>query len=100
MTGRFRLIVKLETWRIFTAYGIDNTGSPASGPWQAYSSTSFNSYFHKGDSLNCELVDGSRRYARISFGRVAYDVPIGADGFGWVRWPPTTMCGRAICGAR
>ena len=55
MTGKFRLIVKLETWRIFIAYGIDNTGSAASGPWQAYSSTSFNSYFNQGDSLNVSL---------------------------------------------
>lgn len=81
MTGKFRLIVKLETWRIFTAYGIDNTGSPASGPWQAYSSTSFNSYFYKGDSLNVSLSTVPDAMRELSFGRVAYDVPIGADGF-------------------
>ena len=81
MSGRFRLIVKLETWRIFTTYGIDNTGSPASGPWQAYSSTSFNSYFYKGDSLNVSLSTVPDDMKELSFGRIAYDVPIGSDGF-------------------
>jgi hemolysin activation/secretion protein len=81
MTGKFRLIVKLETWRIFTTYGIDNTGSAASGPWQAYSSTSFNSYFYKGDSLNVSLSTVPDDMKELSFGRIAYDVPIGSDGF-------------------
>src|SRR5579863_6640905 len=33
-TGRFRLIVYLKTWHIFTSFGLDNLGSSAIGPWQ------------------------------------------------------------------
>jgi hypothetical protein len=31
-SGRFRLVVHLKTWRIFTSFGIDNLGSSSVGP--------------------------------------------------------------------
>ncbi len=33
-TGRFRLIVEVKTWHIFTSLGVDNLGSSSVDPWQ------------------------------------------------------------------
>jgi hemolysin activation/secretion protein len=79
-TGQFRLIVKLDTWRIFMSQGFDNTGAPATGPWQAYSSTSFNSYLMKGDTFNVSVSSVPNENRELRFGKVAYDMPFGADG--------------------
>jgi len=35
-SGRFRLIVELQTWRVYLSVGADNLGSASVGPWQAY----------------------------------------------------------------
>jgi hemolysin activation/secretion protein len=80
MSGKFRLIVKVETWSTFTAFGVDNTGTVATGPWQVYSSTSFNSYLVQGDSFNVSLSTVPDDTREMRFGRVAYDIPLGADG--------------------
>ena len=45
------------------------------------SSTSFNSYFNKGDSLNVSLSTVPDSMREVAFARVTYDVPIGTDGF-------------------
>ena len=79
-TGQFRLIVKLDTWRIFMSQGFDNTGAAPTGPWQAYSSTSFNSYVTKGDTLNVSVSTIPNETRELRFGKVAYETPMGADG--------------------
>ena len=79
-TGQFRLIVKLDTWRIFMSQGFDNTGAAPTGPWQAYSSTSFNSYVTKGDTLNVSVSTIPNESRELRFGKVAYETPLGADG--------------------
>ena len=79
-TGRFRLIVYLNTWHIYTSFGIDNLGSSAVGPWQTYATGAFNSYLAAGDTLALNLSTTPGDPRELAFGRLAYDVPVGTDG--------------------
>ena len=79
-SGRFRLIVKVETWRIYESVGLDSYGSYAVGPLQAYSSTFFNSYLAKGDTLNLNLSTVPDATRDLRYGRISYGIPIGPDG--------------------
>jgi hemolysin activation/secretion protein len=79
-TGRFRLVVYLKTWHIFTSFGLDNLGSSAIGPWQTYATGAFNSYLLPGDTLALNLSTIANDPRELAFGRLAYDVPVGTDG--------------------
>jgi hemolysin activation/secretion protein len=79
-TGRFRLTVSVRTWRIYTSFGLDNLGSSAVGPWQSYATGAFNSYLTPGDTLAVNLSTTPGDPRELAFGRLSYDVPIGADG--------------------
>jgi hemolysin activation/secretion protein len=80
-TGRFRLIVEVKTWHIFTSLGIDNLGSSSVGPWQTYAVAAFNSYLAPGDTLALNLSTTPGDPRELAFGRLSYDVPVGTDGF-------------------
>ncbi|CAN7340870.1 ShlB/FhaC/HecB family hemolysin secretion/activation protein [Bradyrhizobium sp. LjRoot220] len=79
-SGRFRLVVELKTWHLYTSFGVDNMGSSAVGPWQSYGTAAFNSYLAPGDSLvlNLSTTPGDPR--QLAFGRLSYEVPVGTDG--------------------
>jgi hemolysin activation/secretion protein len=79
-TGRFRLIVEVKTWHIFTSLGIDNLGSSSVGPWQTYATAAFNSYLLPGDTLALNLSTTPGDPRELAFGRLSYDVPVGTDG--------------------
>ncbi len=79
-TGRFRLIVFLKTWHIYTSFGLDNLGSYAIGPWQTYATGAFNSYLLPGDTLALNLSTIANDPRELAFGRLSYDVPVGTDG--------------------
>lgn len=79
-TGRFRLIVFVKTWHIFTSFGIDNLGSSSVGPWQTYATAAFNSYLAPGDTLAVNLSTIANDPRELGFGRLSYDVPVGVDG--------------------
>ncbi len=79
-TGRFRLIVQLKTWHIYTSFGLDNLGSSAIGPWQTYATGAFNSYLLPGDTLALNLSTIANDPRELAFGRLSYDVPVGTDG--------------------
>src|SRR3984893_3078455 len=79
-TGRFRLVVHLKTWQIYTSFGVDNLGSSAVGPWQAYATGAFNSYLLPGDTLALNLSTTPADPRQLGFGRLSYDVPVGTDG--------------------
>jgi hemolysin activation/secretion protein len=79
-TGRFRLIVYLNTWHIYTSFGIDNLGSSSVGPWQTYATGAFNSYLAPGDTLALNLSTTPGDPRQLAFGRLSYDVPVGTDG--------------------
>ena len=79
-SGRFRLVVYLKTWHIYTSFGVDNLGSSSVGPWQSYATAAWNSYLAPGDSLvlNLSTTPGDPR--QLAFGRLSYEVPVGTDG--------------------
>ena len=79
-TGRFRLVVSVETWQNFTALSIDNRGTDAIGPWQSYFASSFNSVFMGGDTVGVNLSTIPDTPAELGFGRLFYNAPIGNDG--------------------
>jgi hemolysin activation/secretion protein len=79
-TGTFRLVVHLQTWRIYSATGADNLGSSAVGPWQTYATAAFNSYLVAGDTLAVNLSTVANDPSELRFGRLSYDAPVGTDG--------------------
>jgi len=79
-TGRFRLIVYVNTWHIYTSFGIDNLGSSSVGPWQTYATGAFNSYLAPGDTLALNLSTTPGDPRELAFSRLSYDVPVGVDG--------------------
>ena len=79
-TGHFRLVVDLKTWHVYTAFGVDNLGSSAVGPWQTYATGAFNSYLLPGDTLAINLSTIPTDPRQLAFGRLSYDVPVGPDG--------------------
>jgi hemolysin activation/secretion protein len=79
-TGCFRLVLDLKTWHVLTALGLDNLGSSAVGPWQSYATAAFNSYLLPGDTLAVNLSTTVTDPRQLGFGRLSYDVPVGADG--------------------
>ena len=79
-TGRFRLVVDVRTWRIYTWFGLDNLGSSSVGPLQTYATAAFNSYLRPGDTLALNLATTPGDPRELAFGRLSYDVPVGTDG--------------------
>jgi hemolysin activation/secretion protein len=79
-TGRFRLLVDVTTWHIYTSFGLDNLGSSSVGPWQTYATGAFNSYLAPGDTLALNLSTTPGDPRELGFGRLSYDVPVGTDG--------------------
>jgi hemolysin activation/secretion protein len=80
-SGRFRLVVYLKTWHVYAWTGMDNLGSAAVGPWQAYASGAFNSYLTPGDMLALNLSTVANDPRELGFGRLSYDAPVGTDGW-------------------
>jgi hemolysin activation/secretion protein len=79
-SGRFRLIVHLKTWHLYTSLGVDNLGSSSVGPWQSYATAAFNSYLTPGDSLVVNLSTTPADPRQLAFGRLSYEAPVGTDG--------------------
>ncbi|MET4212345.1 POTRA domain-containing protein [Bradyrhizobium sp. LA2.1] len=79
-TGRFRLIVHLKTWHVFSSFGVDNLGSSSVGPWQTYATGAFNSYLTPGDTLAVNLSTIANDPRELGFARLSYDAPVGVDG--------------------
>ncbi|HET7803653.1 MAG TPA: POTRA domain-containing protein [Pseudolabrys sp.] len=79
-SGKFRLVVRIKTWRIFAGFGFDNMGAYAVGPYEAFATSAFNSYFLPGDSLGFSASTTPVSVREFGFGRLWYDTPVGADG--------------------
>ena len=79
-SGNFRLVLRLKTWHVFTAFGLDNLGSSAVGPWQSYATGALNSYLLPGDTLAVNLSTAANDPRQLGFGRLSYDAPVGTDG--------------------
>jgi hemolysin activation/secretion protein len=79
-TGRFRLVVYVKTWHVFSSFGLDNLGSSSVGPWQTYATGAFNSYLTPGDTLVANLSTVANDPRELGFARLSYDAPVGVDG--------------------
>ncbi|GEP09030.1 ShlB/FhaC/HecB family hemolysin secretion/activation protein [Methylobacterium gnaphalii] len=80
-SGRYRLKVSVKSWTIYGAIGLDNLGSSAVGPWQGSATMALNSMLVPGDSLVFAGSSSLGSWRELSFGSLAYDAPIGSDGF-------------------
>jgi hemolysin activation/secretion protein len=79
-SGRFRLVVDLETWHVFQSYGLDNWGTPAVGPLELYSTSALNSFLLPGDTLGLNLSNTPDKPHELGFSRLFYDAPVGTGG--------------------
>jgi hemolysin activation/secretion protein len=79
-TGRFRLVLQVQTWHVYGFAGVDNLGASTVGPWQSYATAAFNSYFTPGDTLAVNLSTTPGDVRELSFVRLSYDTPVGTDG--------------------
>lgn len=79
-SGRFRLVVWLESWQNYTAVSLDNRGSDAIGPLQSYVASSFNSALMAGDTFGVNLSTIPDTPTELGFGRLFYNAPVGNDG--------------------
>ena len=79
-SGKFRLVVWIKAWRIFAGFGFDSMGAYAVGPYEAFATAAFNSYFLPGDSLGFSASTTPVSVHEFGFGRLWYDTPVGTDG--------------------
>ena len=79
-SGKFRLIVFVESWRVFTSMSLDNRGTPAVGPLQGYFATAFNSLLLGSDTLAVNLSTIPDATQENGYSRVLYDMPLGLNG--------------------
>lgn len=79
-SGKFRLIVFVEAWRVYTTLGLDNRGTPAVGPLQGYFATAVNSLFQKSDTLAVNLATIPDATQENGYSRALYDMPLGNSG--------------------
>ena len=79
-TGRFRLNLKLKSWRLYANTSLDNSGTRAVGPLQAYATVAANSTLVAGDSTAVNLSTVPDATRELRYGRLSYDTPIGSDG--------------------
>lgn len=79
-TGRFRLLVQVETWHVWTAFDLDNYGSREIGPLQAFIGTAFNSFGMAGETVTINLATVPDSPRELRFGGITLDAPVGAGG--------------------
>jgi len=79
-SGKFRLIVWIQTWNVFAALGFDNQATSAVGPLEAFATTGFNSYFLPGDTFNLNASSTPASMQEFRYGQVSYSAPVGTDG--------------------
>lgn len=79
-SGRFRLTVTVDTWTNYTTASLDNRGTIATGPLQAYLASSFNSNVVAGDAFGVNVSTVPNMPQELAFGRLFYNAPVGTDG--------------------
>lgn len=76
--GTADLIVDVVAGRPYAANaGVDNYGNRYTGEVRVSGGVALNSPLHRGDQLNLDLLSSGRG---LTFGRLAYRIPVGADG--------------------
>ena len=79
-TGRFKLLVQVETWHVWTGFDLDNHGSREIGPLQAFIGTAFNSFGTGGETVAVNLATVPDAPRELRFGGIALDAPVGSGG--------------------
>lgn len=79
-TGKFRLIVTVQTWGVAATAAMDNLGSSSVGPWESFVTANVNSSFVPGDTLAMVGSTVPNRPDELAYGRVSYDAPVGDNG--------------------
>jgi hemolysin activation/secretion protein len=79
-SGRFRLSVRLESWNLSTAFGVDNFGVPAVGRLLSYFSTALHPSFKAGDALRLNVSTVPNTPREMAFGQLWYDAPLDTEG--------------------
>jgi hemolysin activation/secretion protein len=79
-TGRFKLLVQVETWHVWTAFDLDNHGSREIGPLQAFIGTAFNSFGTGGETVAINLATVPDAPRELRFGGIVLDVPVATGG--------------------
>jgi hemolysin activation/secretion protein len=79
-SGKFRLIVFVEAWRVYTTLGLDNRGTPPVGPLQGYVASAVNSLLQASDTLAVNLSTIPDATQENGYSRVLYEMPLGLNG--------------------
>lgn len=77
--ARHRLVIETELRRFAGALYLENRGSEAQGPVQAYLTSSGNSLVRPGDQLSLSTLTTPERVDELTFAEWAYSMPLG-DG--------------------
>jgi hemolysin activation/secretion protein len=80
MTGNFRLTLTVQTSRASAGVAADNLGSSSVGPGEAFLTSTLNSALVPGDGFAAAASTVPNNPDELSFGRAAYDAPVGANG--------------------
>ena len=82
LTGAFKLVVHVTTWRLWSQSEIDNRGTKAVGPLQTYQSVYLNSPFGHGGSLGFSYSSIPDSSDELNFARLSLDLPLNGEGLG------------------
>ena len=80
LSGRFRLTVVVETWRLQAAITLDNRGIEAIGPLQAHFVSGFNSAIVSGDLVGIHVSAIPDTPRELTFSQLWYEAPIDLNG--------------------
>lgn len=78
-TGRFRLTVMVETWKVWAKAALDNRGTSAVGPLQSSGLAALNSVFGMGETIAVAVQTVPDSPRELAFGAASVDVPIGGS---------------------
>jgi hemolysin activation/secretion protein len=79
-TGRFRLTVHLETWRVFGSIDLDNRGTPEIGPLRTFATTALNSVLVAGDVWVVDAAAVPQSPQELAYLGGLIELPVNANG--------------------
>lgn len=79
-TGRFRLTVTAQFFRLIASVDLDNRGSRTVGPWQSFNTVALNSVLRRGDALVVNGATVANDPRQLGYIGTIYETPVGANG--------------------
>jgi hemolysin activation/secretion protein len=80
MSGRFRLTVVMESWRVQSSITLDNRGISAIGPLQSHFVSATNSTLLSGDVAGVHISAIPDTPKELTFGQIWYEAPVDMNG--------------------